>query len=109
MHVISRKKLREFWEIHQSGESPLRAWFKMLRQATWSDPKDMQKVFGRKVDQVNQFTVFDIGGNKYRLITVIDFERQKIFIRNVLTHAEYDEEKWKDDSFRLPKKDEEAS
>jgi mRNA interferase HigB len=48
---------------------------------------------------VQNFTVFDIGGNKYRLITYIDYEKNKIFIRNILTHAEYDKEQWKKDNW----------
>lgn len=59
----------------------------------------MQQVFGNRIDVVENFTVFDIGGNKYRLITYIDYVKNKIFIRHVLTHAEYDREQWKKDNW----------
>lgn len=75
MHVISRKKLKQFWAVHKDAEGPLQAWFKIARKARWNDPPAVQDVFGRRVDQVAQFTVFDIRGNKYRLIAVIDFDR----------------------------------
>jgi mRNA interferase HigB len=58
----------------------------------------VQQVFANKVDIVQNFTVFDIGGNKYRLITYIDYKKNKIFIRNILTHTEYDKEQWKKDN-----------
>jgi mRNA interferase HigB len=104
MHVISRKKLREFSAVHPDAETALQAWFKIARKARWTGPSAVQGAFGRRVDQVVQFTIFDIGGNKYRLIAVIDFDRQKVFIRNVLTHKEYDTDKWKDDRFRVQKR-----
>ena len=101
MHVISQKALREFWKLHALAEEPLRAWHRLMEKTDFDEPEAVKRIFGKKVDQVAQFTVFDIGGNKYRLITVIDFEWKKVFIRNVLTHREYDEDKWKKDPFRL--------
>jgi mRNA interferase HigB len=97
MHVISEKKLREFWANYPDAEEPLRAWRQLAEGSTWEKPDDVRALYGRRVDQVGKFTVFDIGGNKYRLITVIHYNRGKGYVRAVLTHAEYDQGKWKAD------------
>ena len=65
-------------------------------QATWRNFADVRTVFP-SADQVGKFTVFDIGGNKFRLIAVIHFNRGKVFVRHVLTHQEYDRGQWKND------------
>ena len=85
-----------------------RRWWGIMMRRKGADVRSSlltisKSVFAAKVDQVKQFTVFDIGGNKFRLITVIDYDRKKVFIRHVLTHKEYDQEKWKKDSFRIRK------
>lgn len=94
MHVISKKKLRDFWEEHPKSQSPLEAWYQIVRHAEWENFSDVRATFNA-ADQVGQFTVFDIGGNKYRLIAAIHFNRGKVFVRHVLTHAEYDDDVWK--------------
>lgn len=96
MHIISKKKLREFWETHARAKPPLEAWYQVARAAEWESFADVRKTFGA-ADQVGRFTVFDIGGNKYRLIAAIHFDRGKLYVRHVLTHSEYDERKWIDD------------
>lgn len=96
MHVISKKKLREFWDRHPRAKSPLEAWYQVAKRAEWESVGDVRRTFN-SADVVGRFVVFDIGGNKYRLIAAIHFNRGKLFIRHVLTHAEYDEGKWKDD------------
>jgi mRNA interferase HigB len=96
MHVISKKKLREFWEEHPRAQAPLEAWYQVAKSAEWESFADVRKTFNT-ADQVGKFTVFDIGGNKYRLIAVIHSNRGKLYVRHVLTHAEYDEGKWKDE------------
>jgi mRNA interferase HigB len=94
MHVISKKKLREFWEVHPKARSPLEAWYQVARRAEWDNFAEVRESF-KSADQVGRFTVFDIGGNKYRLIAAIHFNRGKLYVRHVLTHAEYDAGKWK--------------
>jgi mRNA interferase HigB len=96
MHVISKKKLRDFWAAYPRAKSPLEQWYQVARNAEWENFADVRKTFNT-ADQAGRFTVFDIGGNKYRLIAVIHFNRGKFYVRHVLTHAEYDEEKWKDE------------
>ena len=97
MHVISLKRLREFWHAHPDAEKSLRAWHQTTEHAEWDNFEDVRGVFGKRVDRVGKFAVFDIGGNKYRLIAAIHYDRQKVYVRNVFTHAEYDLDKWKDD------------
>jgi mRNA interferase HigB len=96
MHVISKKKLREFWEKHLKAQASLEQWYQVAKSAAWESFADVRKTFNT-ADQVDRFTVFNIGGNKYRLIAVIHFNRGKLYVRHVLTHAEYDEGKWKDE------------
>ena len=95
MHVNAKKKLREFWEKYPRAKAALEAWYQAARHAEWESFADVRKTFNT-ADQVGRFTVFDIGGNKYRLIAVLHFDRGKLYVRHVLTHAEYDEGKWYD-------------
>jgi len=96
MHLISKKKLREFWEEYPKSRSPLEAWYQVAKHAEWENFAEVRRSFNT-ADGVGKFVVFDIGGNKYRLIAVIHYNRGKLFVRHVLTHAEYDEGKWKED------------
>lgn len=96
MHIISLRRLRIFWEKHPDAERPLRAWFSQVNHAQWQDFAQLRAIFPT-ADQVKRLTVFNIGGNKYRLICRVEYQRQRVYIRDVLTHAEYDKEKWKND------------
>ncbi len=93
MHVISQKPLREFWAEYPAAERPLRTWYKVVSRAVWETFADVRAQYPH-ADLVGKFTVFNIGGNKYRLIAVIHHNRRKVFVRHVLTHAEYDEGNW---------------
>ncbi len=95
MRIISKKKLREFWEEHPKAKSALETWYQVVRHAEWDNFHDVRQTFNT-ADQVGHLTVFDIGGNKFRLIAAIHFNRGKVFVRHVLTHSEYDEGKWSD-------------
>lgn len=96
MRVISQKKLREFWEKWSEAEEPLRAWHRVAEHATWECFADVRQVYSN-ADQVGRCTVFNIGGNKFRLVVVIRFNRGRVFIRHVMTHQEYDKGVWKGD------------
>jgi mRNA interferase HigB len=98
MHVITRVRLKEFWEKHPNAETSLRLWYKLTSLAQWQNFVELRQVFP-SADQVSNLTVFNIGGNNYRLITLVDYEYQKVFIRHVLTHAEYDKQNWKNDEW----------
>ena len=94
MHVISRKALRQFWEQHPDSKLALARWFKIVRRTDFRGFNELRTTFP-SADKVGQWIVFDIGGNKYRLITVVHFKRGKVYIRHVLTHREYDQGRWK--------------
>jgi mRNA interferase HigB len=96
MHVITRTALVTFWTKHPEAERPLRAWFQITRTAHWSHFAELKSAF-RSADQVGRFVVFDIGGNRFRLIAYVDYEYKKLFVRRVLTHAEYGRGDWKND------------
>lgn len=98
MRVISRKALREFWEIHAAAQTGLLLWYQRITEGNFQTFNDLRQVFP-SADRVNNFTVFNISGNNFRLITYIDHAYQLIFIRAVLTHAEYDKENWKSDNW----------
>ena len=98
MHVISKVKLREFWVQHADSEDALNDWYKFASIANWSNLLHVQKRYPR-AEAVGNFTVFNIKGNNYRLIVDIRYSSQTIFIKYVLTHPEYDKERWKDDPY----------
>jgi len=87
MHVISKSAMKAFWERHSDAKEPLRAWFRLTEHAEWRDLTDVRKTFN-SADVVGVFTIFNVKGNTYRIITAIHYNRQKVFIRNVFTHAE---------------------
>ncbi len=94
MHVISRKKLKEAALRHSEMEPALDAWFRIAKKAQWQNLADVRETFA-SADAVEKWTVFNVKGNRYRLISEINYRSQRIYIRQVLTHAEYDQEKWK--------------
>ena len=83
MHVITRVRLKEFWEKRPNAETSLRLWYKLTSLAQWQNFVELRQVFP-SADQVSNLTVFNIGGNNYRLITLVDYEYQKVFICHVL-------------------------
>jgi len=98
MHIISLSKLKQFWQKHPNSEPNLRSWFKLTTEHQWRNFNDVRICFP-SADLVGNLTVFNIGGNEYRLITYIDYKYNKVFIRDVLTHSEYNKNKWKNDNW----------
>ena len=94
MHIISEKKLRKFWERRPDAEEPLRAWIRIAHCARWGSFADVRATYAH-ADIVERLVVFNFGGNKYRLIAAIHFNRGKVYIRHVLTHVEYNRGGWK--------------
>lgn len=93
MRVIARGTLREFWEQpgRHDAEEPLKAWFAHASAASWAQWADVKADFPRADWVGNDRVVFDIGGNKYRLVVKMEFSKQMIFIRFIGTHQEYDQ------------------
>ena len=98
MHVITRSRLVEFWDTHPEAKTSLQLWHQLTTSAKWQTPQEMLQVFP-SADQVKRLTGFNMGGNKYRLIALIDYTYQKVFIRHILSHAEYDKQDWKKDEW----------
>jgi mRNA interferase HigB len=94
VHIISRKALRRFAARHPDSEGALQAWYRILKTNHFATLVDVRRVFPQ-ADLVDNLIVFNIGGNKYRLIVAMHFNRQKVYIRHVLTHTEYDRGGWK--------------
>ena len=97
MRVISRRALREFVDRHPDAGPSLDLWYRVAKRASWANLSEVRQAF-RSADAVRDLTVFNISGNKYRLITRINYERQIVYVRAVLTHNEYDQGKWKSDN-----------
>ena len=95
MHVIAKPILIEFWQKHPDAQVSLQAWVRTMESDVFGDFNDLRKTFA-SADYVDGLTVFNIGGNKVRLIAAIHYNRQKVYIRAVLTHAEYDAGTWKE-------------
>lgn len=96
VHIISRKALKEYGSRHADTIEPLDVWYRRARKATWQSIVDVRVDYPH-ADAVGQCTVFNIAGNKYRLIVKIEYAAQAIYVKHVLTHAEYDKGRWKDD------------
>lgn len=88
--VISIAKLREFWGKYPDAEIPLKTWFKTVQKADWKTPNDIKLDYPSASIIAGNRMVFNIKGNKYRLIVKIEYEKQWVFIRFVGTHAQYD-------------------
>jgi mRNA interferase HigB len=95
LHVISRKKLLEAANEFAGLGGPLDVWYRIARKARWSSLMEVRQVFP-SADAGGKFTVFNIKGNAFRLVTEINYHTGKIFLRHVLTHAEYSKERWKE-------------
>ena len=92
MRIISRKALRQFWERPQyaDSEQPLRAWFSEASKADWESPAEVKAAYRAASIVGNDRVVFNIGGNKYRLVVRINYAYRVIYIRFVGTHGQYD-------------------
>jgi mRNA interferase HigB len=100
MRVIAKSRIRQFWEQpgHEIAEGPLRAWHTHVNSKTvaWHSWGDVKAAFA-SASIVGNCIVFNIGGNKYRLVTRILYASQKVFVLKVMTHEEYNEDKWKEE------------
>ena len=96
MRVISKKQIQDFCQAHPEAQAPLMAWYKKVKAASWQNISEVKQTFPH-ADGVGSCTVFNAGGNKYRLITRIMYPYYTVYIRFVLSHAEYDLARWKSD------------
>lgn len=100
MRIISRRRLREFWESRKADAKiaarDLLAWYKMAHRADWPNVGALKQTFG-SADQVGNCVVFDVGNNRFRLIGRVNFKQGIIYVLKVMDHAEYDSTTWADD------------
>jgi mRNA interferase HigB len=95
VNVVAQKTLRAFWEKHPDAAVPLKAWYRTCRRTQWRDLSDIREVYPH-ADRVGKCTVFNIGGNKYRLVVKIEYGIKTIFIKAVMTHSKYSKGGWED-------------
>ena len=93
MRIITRKRILDFAQDHSDCATALDSWYRIIKKSTFGNFAELRATFP-SADQVNGLTIFNIGGNKARLITAIHYNTQRIYIRHVLTHSEYDKNKW---------------
>ena len=90
MRIIAKRTLRIYWVREPRAEQPLKAWYAIARKAEWSSPADVKATYGNASIVGNDRVVFNIGGNRYRLVVRFDYARRIGFVRFLGTHAEYD-------------------
>jgi mRNA interferase HigB len=91
MRVIARKTLREFWERHSDAKQALQAWYADVKHANWKSPTDIKSIYRNASFVANNRVVFNIKGNRYRLVVSIQYDYGIVYIRFVGTHQEYDQ------------------
>jgi mRNA interferase HigB len=96
MRIIKRGALVQFWQNHSDAKAKasLESWYAVVRKADWKSRMEMSQVY-RNADLVGQRTVFNIAGNKYRLIARVNYQTQRVFVLCILSHAEYEKGAWK--------------
>jgi mRNA interferase HigB len=91
MRIISRKVLRAFWEKHTDARQPLQAWYADVKHADWKSPADVKRIYRNASLVAHNRVVFNIKGNKYRVIVAIQYTFQIVYIRFIGMHQEYDQ------------------
>lgn len=98
MRIITERTLRQFWQDKTGAEAnrrekTMREWINVVRCADWANFSELKQTFN-SADAYKNCVIFDVGGNKYRIIGKVGYQKHLVFIRFVLTHSEYDEKKW---------------
>ena len=91
VRIIARRTLREFWQKHADAEQPLRAWYHDVRKADWSSPADVKRFYANASVVGENRIVFNIGGNRYRLVVAVNYRYRISYVRFVGTHKAYDQ------------------
>jgi mRNA interferase HigB len=94
VRIVSERRLREFIRRFPKAQDPLTNWADVVEHSAWKSPAELRRTFASP-DFVSEFTVFNVGGNNFRLIAFVHYRRQIVFIKHILTHGEYDKGKWK--------------
>lgn len=96
MQILSKRRLQNFWEKHPNSKESLLNWYRTVKKTDWNSFADVKETY-RSADVYEDCVIFNIGGNNFRLIAKIRYRIKRIYIRFVLTHKEYDKDKWKKD------------
>jgi len=96
MRIITRKRLLDFSRKHPNCKSGIESWYRIIKHTHFHNFVELRKVFP-SADQVGKVTIFNIGGNKARLVAAIHYNTGKVYIRHILTHKEYDKGAWKEE------------
>jgi mRNA interferase HigB len=100
MRVITKRRLEQFYKEHNDAKTPLERWYLIVCKAKWKSFDDLKKIFSSadqvKVGSRNIVTVFNIAGNKYRLIAAIHYNAGRLYVLDIMTHEEYENDRWKD-------------
>jgi mRNA interferase HigB len=96
MHIISKTVIKQFSAIHSEADQKLNVWFRAMEHNSAKNFNELKQTFPTADYVPKKFTVFNVGGNAYRVVTVIHYNTQRVYIRGVFTHAEYD--KWTKDN-----------
>ncbi len=91
MQIIAKRTLRQFWERHPQAETPLKVWFAMVSKAEWSGPVDVRAMFGSADFVADNRVIFDIGGNKFRIVARVSYRFKRVLVKFIGTHREYDQ------------------
>jgi mRNA interferase HigB len=95
LRVFSKRALREFWAKHRDAEGPLESWYKTSTKASWSNLAEVRLTYPH-ADPVGNRTVFNIKGNEYRLVVKIEYRFRAVYVKRIMTHAEYSGKEWLD-------------
>jgi mRNA interferase HigB len=100
VRVIVKARLTEFADAHAAARASLSTWYSIVRRASWRSFNDVRLTFASadrvRLEHGNVITIFNVGGNDYRVLTHIKFNTRCVYVKRVLTHAEYDDETWKE-------------
>ena len=94
MRVINCKALRDFADEHGDAETPLDDRYPITKRSRWTSIVEVRKTLPH-TDAVGEYTIFNIGGNQFRLAVYINYRTGKVFIRRLMTHEQYSREDWK--------------
>ena len=97
--IVGKLILQEFWGAHSRAKSPLEKWIQTVEAATWRNFGQVKQAYGTASSyrkNGRKFVIFNIGGNKYRLVTAINYQGQVVVVKITLTHSEYSKDKWKE-------------
>src|SRR6185369_11670245 len=96
MHIITHERIVDAQQRLPECSRALDFWYRLMKRGTYRNFAELKSAFG-SVDKVGNAFVFNVGGNKLRIVAAVHLNRTKVFVRHVLTHAEYDREEWKEE------------